>query len=222
MSWIGLTIGMCMKEVNDMKKKKAAISCILLCLCFWFSGCGLAKVPEKVLATSLAVSEKGVITYYYVDAFDKEYYNVSELTTMAMDEVAAFNAGFSDKQESNPVVLQNVETIPDEGGRVVLHYQCDSADTFENFQKAVLFYGTVEEAAGSGYSFSEGVTDVKSGQLISEGEILKNNGQRVIVTDVQAFIYPPAKVVGVMNAVLREDGTVDSTGSLGNVIILMK
>jgi len=195
---------------------------LMTCLVLFLSGCGQAKLPENVKETSLAVDGQGVVSYYFVDDFDKEYYDLSELSSMAMDEVAEFNAQNPGTEKKNPVVLKTVEMVPGTSDKVRLSYEFDSVVTFEKFLDCKLFYGTVGEAILKGNHLTDGVKEVKSGAFLSEEELIKNSGQKVLITDTQAIVYAPGRVAGISKGNYREDGTVDTTQTEGNVIILVK
>jgi uncharacterized lipoprotein YajG len=75
-----------------MKRNKVRSVCACVAAAFMLAGCGTAKVPDVVDVTSLAISEDGQITSYLVDVFDKDYYDISELKTMALEDAADYNA----------------------------------------------------------------------------------------------------------------------------------
>lgn len=178
-----------------------------LCLTAVFlTGCGQAGVPEEIETSAIAVSGKGKITAYLVADFDKAYYDLSELTSMATEEAAEFNAA---KQAGDvaSVVVEKVELLGE--AKVKLTYQFDSWKVYSEFNEGMLFYGTVKEAAEKGYTSGAVLKSVKDGSVMSEEELLQNGDKMLIVTDAAADIYCPEKVTHVSDgASLNEDGSV--------------
>lgn len=197
-----------------MKKRVMAVVCICLLL-MTFAGCGGAGVPDTVETTTICIDKKGGVTYYLAGAFDREYYQLEELTSMAMKEAAEFcrSAGAS------AVTVEKAELVPEDGDRVVITYRFDSCDTFEGFNGSVLFYGTVGEAKDAGYAVNTVLTNEKGEEIPLNADM----DRKVIIMDAKALVYCPSKVTGVSRgAVLKEDGSVDTTAAEGTVSILLK
>ena len=111
-------------------KVKSISACAVIALVL--AGCGAAKVPEVVDVTSIAISEEGIVTSYLVDKFDKDYYSLSDLNTMAIEEAAEYN---SEKQvgENVPLTVEKVEALEDGSDKVVVTHNYDSTDTFMDY-----------------------------------------------------------------------------------------
>jgi len=205
--------------MNKYGKGRVAIG-ILTAL--FLVGCGQAKVPDKVEVSTLAIAGDGTVTSYLVDVFDKEYYDISELTSMAISEAAEYN---TEKQSDKtvPVTVDKIEALKDGSQKIVVTYKYDSTDTFSDFNGSILFYGTVQEALDAGYDFKESLKSVKDGSLMSKEQILAESGKHVVITDEKAKIYCPEKVTYISEgAVYESDGTVDGTQTEDTVVILMK
>lgn len=197
-----------------MKKRVMAVVCICLLL-MTFAGCGGVGVPDTVETTTICIDKKGGVTYYLAGAFDREYYQLEELTSMAMKEAAEF----CESAGASAVTVEKVELVPEDGDRVVITYWFDSCDTFEGFNDSALFYGTVGEAKDAGYAVNAVLTNDKGEEI----PLNADTDKKVIITDAKAFVYCPSKVTGVSGgAVLKEDGSVDTTAAEGTVMILLK
>lgn len=197
-------------------------ACLLLCI-LALSGCGQTKGPDTINTTTISVSDKGAVTAYLVGDFDREYYNLSELTAMAMEEAAQYNTSHA-VQGSTPITVQKVENA-ETGDKVIITYQFDKTDTFNDYCEGVLFYGTVTEAVAEGYGLeSSPLTSVKDGSLVTDGWMKQEAaGRHILITDQKAEIYCPYKVTHISEgAVYNADGSVDATQTEGNVVILMK
>ncbi len=201
-------------------KMKAVGACMAAAL--MMAGCGQTKVPDAVEVTSIAITDKGEVTSYLVEAFDKEYYDLSELTSMANSEVAEYNAE-NQQGETIPVVVEKVEVLENDSSKVRLIQKYSSTDVFMDYNESVLYYGTVEDAVNAGYDLDIVLKSVKDSTLLSKEQLLQETDKYLLVTDENAVIYCPKKVTYVSEgAVYREDGTVDATQTEGITVILMK
>lgn len=178
------------------------------------SGCGQAKVPESVSATTLALDSSGGLTYYLVEEFDKEYYDLAELTAMAREETESF-AGTG-------VSLEKVERPEEAPNKVSVVYHFEDGDVFSQFTGSSFFFGTVSEALDLGFDPGEGLQSVRDGTLKSRDQLAENGGKRLIITDARALIYCPAGVACLKGAKLAEDGSVDASEAEEAVWILLK
>lgn len=198
---------------------------ILLCV-LALAGCGQAGLPDVTDRDVLAVDGKGEITFYLVRDFGKEYYDLSGLASMAMEEAAEYNTSHA-QGNSIPVAVQKVEALEDGSSRVRITYQYDSMDTFNeyngSYKDGTLFYGTVEEAVAAGYGQAEPVVSVKDGSFYNALANQEQTGKHIIITDKKAVIYCPYEVAYLSEgAALRSDGSVEASEVEGSVIILMK
>lgn len=205
-----------------MSKYRIKGVCACMAAVFVLAGCGAAKVPEVVDVTSIAISEEGAVTSYLVDSFDKEYYSISDLTAMAVEEAAEYNTE-NQTGETIPLTVEKVEALTDGSDKVVVTHKYDSTDTFMDYNESVLFYGTVSDAVNAGYKLEVILKNVKDNTLYTEAQILQNPDKYIVITDEKAVIYCPEKIAYVSeNAVYNEDGSVDATLAEGTVVILMK
>lgn len=206
------------EKETPMSRYLKAAACSLLCM-LALLGCGEAKLPEHIEVNTLSVSRDGKVAAYLVSDFEKEYYDIGELTSMAMEEAAAYNTEHA-AGNGTPVVVEKVETLEDGTSRVRISYQYDSADTFNGFNEGDLFFGTVSEAVSAGYPVEAGSLESVTGGAAADGA--KVSGKHVLITDEKAFIYCPYKVAYLSKgAVLNADGSVDTTGTDGSCVILM-
>lgn len=196
-----------------------------LCFCmFALAGCGSAKVPDTVDTTSIVMNEDGTVTSYVVDIFDKDYYNVDELRTMAAEEVAEYNeANTTEDNATKPkVTVEKIELLENTDKVQVLH-QYDSAQTYADFNGSEFFYGTVGQAVAHGYDLDIDLIKANGTDVMNSATLKTNTEKKILITDVKAFIYCPKKVAYVSHeAVMNEDGSVDTTQSDSYIYILMK
>ena len=204
-----------------MLKKFSGLAAFIAC-CLLLSGCGSAKLPETIENTTVAVDSKGVVTSFLVDSFDKAYYNVNELASMAAEDVADYNAEHPVTEEAL-LKVEKVELLAD-GSKVMVQHVYNDSTVYEDYNGQELFFGTVNEAQLAGYDLSALLTSVKDGTPLSQEELMKKPDKtHVLITDVKADIYCPYKVTHVGDGVVyREDGSVNTGEVDGIVVILMK
>ncbi|MBE5883095.1 MAG: hypothetical protein E7291_01535 [Lachnospiraceae bacterium] len=196
----------------------AAGLCMLM-----LTGCGSVALPESIEKNTLSISEEGQITSYLVESFDKDYYDVSELTTMAVEDAAAYNAD-AQAGDSIPITVEEVEMLGT-GADVMITYRYSAGEIYEKHREAVLFYGTVTEALEAGYSMEAvSLSSVKDQTLITEAWMKTEAADKhILITDQQAEIYLPYKVTHISAGVVsNENGSVDTTQTEGRSYILMK
>lgn len=197
-----------------MKKRVMTAVCIC-CLLMSLAGCGGAGMPDMVETTTICIDKKGGVTYYLAGAFDREYYQLDELTSMAEKEAAEY----CESAGASAVTVEKVELVPEGGDRVVITYRFGDCEAFEGFNESGLFYGTAGEAKDAGYAVNVVLTNEKGEEIPLDADM----AGRVIVTDAKALVYCPSKVTGWSEgAALKEDGSVDTTAAEGTVYILLK
>lgn len=194
-----------------------------VCICILLiTGCAAAKLPEVVETTTFSVDKKGVVTSWLVDAFEKDYYKVSELTEMAVKDAADFNMEHR-IEEGDALKVEKVELVAG-GSSVLVQHTYSDTEIFEEYNECEFFYGTVREAKMEGYDLSVLLTDVKNRAPVAKEELLDKQDKRyVLITDAKGIIYCPRKITHVGDGVVyREDGSVDTTQVEGTVVVLMK
>ena len=77
----------------------------------------------------------------------------------------AYNAANAEG-EALPVTVKSVEALQDGSRKVVVKQQYDSVATYSDYNGAVLFYGTVEQAKAQDYDLNVELADVKKGKAV--------------------------------------------------------
>lgn len=186
---------------------------VLVCaMAFLLGGCG--SVPASVGADTIVLEKGGGLTYYLVGDFGKDYYDLSELKTMAEEETAAFNGTVS---------VERVELLENDPQRVSVVYRFDGSGSFSGFTGSSFFYGTVQEAINQGYGLEGVLRSVKDGSVYMQGELLQSGKKMLVITDARAVLYFPAGVTCVSEGLsVAEDGSVDLSGTEETAYILLK
>lgn len=210
-------------------KKYSGFAAALCLLALSLAGCGEEKAPDTIEVSTVSVSKKGQISMWFVEEFTEEYYNLAELTAVALSEVEEFNSSVGGKTAA--VTMKKMELLPESDGKAMVYYQFDSwksctafNEIYEVYENAdTFFYGTVAEALREGFDAKVVLKNVKDGSLLAGDQFAREPDRRVVITDVKANIYCPSKVAYLSGAaVLNEDGSVDATQAEGLVYILLK
>ncbi len=204
--------------MNTIKVKWLA-GCV--CTIILLAGCGSVKAPDVVKVTSIAVAQSGEVTSYLVESFDKDYYNITDLTTMAMSEASEYNAEHTENGVI-PIVVEKVELLEDNSDKVVVTHKFNNADSYTQYNEETLFYGTVSQAKAADYDLNAVYTSVKDGTLLSKEQLEQQADKMILITDAKALFYLPGKVSHISGGIYNADGTVDTTDAEDTVIVLFK
>ena len=187
---------------------------LMLCMTV-FAGCSAAKLPDVIENTSLSIDKTGTVTFYEVDVFDKEYYDLDEMEKLGRELAAAYNTEHQ-TGENAPVVLEEIAEVPGNSGYVMATYSYDSARTYQTYHERTLFYGTVEQAINDGWDFealNKVLFNAKGDKTIVSSAIKDMSKKHVILLEEQTRVYCPYKVAYISeDARLLEDGSVDTSG----------
>lgn len=189
----------------------------LIAVVMLLSACGAAKVPDVIENSSLIIKEDGSVTAHVVDLFDKEYYQLDELSRMASQEVAAFNTSHSGTTRE-AIELEKVERLEGNPDAVIVSMQYDGAESYEEYNGKMLFFGTIAEAENAGYDFSkmnQVLYNPKRDKSMVSSELAGEDMEKkhVILLAEQTRVYAPLKVAYMSeNAKALEDGSIDTAG----------
>ena len=132
-----------------MKTKKISgriISGLLLfAFCLTIAGCEKEASWKKWTTEQMAVEQDGKIIYGVVDSFEKNYYDLDELTGMVVKEVAEFNAQ-KKSGDAVPVTVLEVAKLEEDEGKVRVIYQFENGNYFTQFFGEETIYETLGEA----------------------------------------------------------------------------
>ncbi len=201
-----------------MGKSKWVIA-LLAVMSLLIAGCGKTKLPAACEEPTLFIEKDGAVTVFFVGEFDRDYYDLDELKSMAESDIEEFNkhnflAGDPDAE------LLNVCETAEGSGIVNVIGRFPNADAYtEYMDEEHLFIGTVGEA------FAEGCDDVTLAS-VKKGEMILSEAKpenKLIITDEQLKVICPGKVAAVSGgAQIVSDDIVDTAGCEGMVYILLK
>jgi len=212
------------KKEAPMRKHLKIYMELIMAVCL-LAACGQAKLPDMVERNSIVINKDGGITSYLVRDFDKDYYELSELTVMAREMASEYNS----QNGADSVTARTVEMLNDGSQRVQVIYDYVSYIHFNGFNEESLYYGTVgdavseNKAADTFFGLTLDFSNVKNVRDGSEADGDKLADRHIIIADTNALIYCPEEVAYLSEgAVLNEDGSVDASQTDGIVTIIMK
>ncbi len=196
---------------------------MLLSLFLLLSGCGGKDSWKEWKADQLEINKDGQVIYCVVDGFEKNIYDVDELTGMAVAEAAEFN-GRNKTGDAAPVTVLDVSRLEEEQDKVRVVYRFDTGASYTAFQGETLVYETLEEAVTQKHVFSGSVLyNGEDSLTLDEPGRVKYRTKHVVVTDAKALIHLPEEVLYCSHGVtILKDGSVDTTGCEDTAVILLK
>lgn len=181
------------REYFSVRRKGSLLLASVILLALIFTGCGAEEVEEPITGNALVVTEEGKLVSYLVDTFDKDYYDAEELAAMAMQEAATFS-GEQQLAESDELVIRGAEVWPDTK-QVALIMEFANAESYAAYYGVEVFYGTVAEAEGAGWSLSGKLTDTKKGIVLTDEKLEKYGDKMIFISENEVDIRVPGKII---------------------------
>lgn len=208
--------------MKRMKKMLASLGVVFI-VGIVLAGCEKGDSWEKWTQEQMAIDKDGQIIYCVTDTFDKNYYDLEELTGMAVQEAAQYN-GEHKKGDSTPVTIAEIAKINETSNVVRVVYQFDGYESYSGFIGTKFYFVTLEEAIQKKLIFTGSELYGPSGTItLDEATKEKMKSRHVLVTDVKTLIGLPYDAQYYSHDVkILEDGTADTTGCEDVAVILLK
>ncbi|MBQ6887542.1 MAG: hypothetical protein IJN54_08535 [Lachnospiraceae bacterium] len=153
---------------------------------FSLCACGQNTAKEE---TSVKFEKDGAVVNTIIEDFDETLYNVEDLKSMVLNEVAAFNSASGDKGIS-------VEKLEVKDGKVTVAMTYANAEKYTEFNDKILFFGTIAQAYEAGLSFDIQLTSTKKdGGQIGKEEILQLRDCEIIILEEPVAVVTPSKIL---------------------------
>lgn len=190
------------------------LACIMILV-----GCGNAKAEEPITVSTISISKDGHITYFMVEDFSEDYYDIKEIEEMLSEEITQFN----EEHGKEEISIESVGMAEDGSQNIVIELTFLNADDFSKYIGTDIFYGTMEEAIQEGYEISDNLIDVKKKTTVSLNEITHQDSRHILILEDTLLIKLPLKVVYTSdNVTYMENGNVDTSNTEGVAYIIMK
>ena len=167
-----------------MKRLKLWLGMVLLICCL--TGCGDQVATYD--ATTLIVNDDGTFQEVVVEAFDKSYYDASELESFVKKELQEYNL----RKVSTQISLEEVK-VEEGTAKVTISYKTD--EDYREFNEDTLFVGTVKEAMEEGYSFDQTFTEYGKTETVSTAKVTENGNYGIIITQQATDLVVPNKIL---------------------------
>lgn len=181
------------------------------------AGCGAGS--EDGYREGLTVNKEGQVFLAIQESFDRDYYDLDELKSMAVEEVASYNASRGTEAAK---VVEVQKLSGDEAVQLVYCFQ--DAPAYSGFQEERFFYEKLGEAIKARHLFSGAVLFGKEGEItLDEGNKSKLSEKHVIITETKTVIKPPYDILYYSEGVkILSDGSADVSECSDAAIIVLK
>lgn len=153
---------------------------------FSLCACGQDVSTEE---TSVKIEKDGTVVNTIIEEFDETLYNVEDLKSMVLSEVASFNSASDGKSIS-------VDKLEAKDGKVTVSMTFAGTGQYAEFNEKVLFYGTISEAYQAGLDFDITLNSTKKdGGQIGKEEILGMNDYGIVILEEPIAVMTPSKIV---------------------------
>ena len=206
------------------RRKAGVILCSILCLAMLLlGGCGQTEVPDTLSVPAISVTNKGKVTAYLIEDFDKDYYDLAELQALVTEELAEFNSSHKTAEGQDTVKMISLTEATDGSQTVKLVLEFRNIASYTEYTGMELFYGTVTQAYEAGCDLDKELTSVKDGSTIDKMGIYEHGNKNILIAREKVRIYGPGKALYISTgAALNDDGSVDPSDTEDSTYIIMK
>lgn len=160
-------------------KAKFIGSCILLLTVLLAAGCGDDRYDFA--ETTITVEKRGKVRESIVESFDRDYYDLAELTAEFNDSVTSYNESIG----GDEIRLRNIEL---KDAVIYVDLEFAGPSDYENFVGEQLFVGTVSDAYDNGYTMDVVLKGVEKGDKIDKVRIMGMSDRTIIILSEHARI----------------------------------
>ena len=197
------------------KKMKAVLALVcLLAVCPAFTACGkqMELSAENTSENTVLIRQDGTVEQYITEKFQKDYYNVGDLTEFAKKKISGYNEKADGKRVSLVSVQREKEIVT-----MLLEYQ--SVEDYLEFNSVPGSYMTAEEAEKEGMLPETLYSPSGNGEEIPLEEVTLDSGWYVFSLSEDTDIRFPGEIKYYSNAVLLNQKAVKAEGKETAVII---
>ena len=180
-------------------------------------------LPDTLSVPAISVTNKGKVTAYLIEDFDKDYYDLAELQALVTEELAEFNSSHKTAEGQDTVKMISLTEATDGSQTVKLVLEFRNIASYTEYTGMELFYGTVTQAYEAGCDLDKELTSVKDGSTIDKMGIYEHGNKNILIAREKVRIYGPGKALYISTgAALNDDGSVDPSDTEDSTYIIMK
>ena len=144
--------------------------------------CGCAKDEYDFAETTITVEKRGRVRESIVESFDKDYYDLDELTREFSTSVEDYNEAIGGQE----IRLRGIELKKD--SKIYVDLEFSGPSDYENFVGEKLFVGTVGDAYDNGYTMDVVLKGVEKGDKIDKLKIMSMADRNIIIMSEHARV----------------------------------
>lgn len=144
-----------------------------------FAGC--ADGEEDYDETTIRISRSGKVSESIVESFDKDYYDINELTSEFGDSVSKYNESIG----SDEIKLKKIDL---RDSKVYVDLDFNTPSDYEEFIGESLFVGTISDAYDNGYTMDVVLKGIEDGDKIGKVQIMGMKDRDIIILSEHARI----------------------------------
>ncbi len=192
--------------------------CAILVICFsMLAGCKREEIVikvEDVQTNTVLVKNDRTVQAATVEAFDKQYYNLSELNNFIIEQMNKYNSEVGEEA----ITLNSLEQ---KDGNAVLILNYTSLEHYQQFNKVETTLASMTSAQNGEITIPDVFISAKDGSYISKDVALKNSKYNVLVLNENTDVIVDGSIKYYTNAVLVSSSKLQ-TGTEGETIVIYK
>jgi hypothetical protein len=180
------------------------------------AGCNKNKaiVADDVKANTVLIKNDGTVQAATIENFDKDYYNLEELTTFINEKVNEYNQ----RNGADSVVLGELKLI---GANAVLVLNFKGLGHYNSFADTNAVVTSTNSAKNGEITLPDTFLSAKDGAVISAAEALKNEKYKVLVVQENTEVLVDGTVKYYTNGTLNGKSKIQ-TSTEGDTIVVYK
>ncbi|BCJ93155.1 hypothetical protein acsn021_07240 [Anaerocolumna cellulosilytica] len=196
--------------------KRYILSIVLILSMVMLAGCNKNKeiVAEDVKANTVLIKNDGTVQAATIENFDKEYYNLEELTTYINEKVSEYNQ----KNGVDSVVLGELKLI-DTNAVLIMNFK--SLEHYNYFAETSAVVTSTTSAKNGEITLPDTFLSAKDGAAISAADALKNEKYKVLSIKENTEVLVDGTIKYYTNGRLNGKSKIQ-TSTEGDTIVVYK
>lgn len=197
-------------------KKLVLCTIILLCI-IGTVGCKRKEIfitADVISENTMLAKVDGKLQVITVEAFDKSYYKLSELSEFVKKEINAYN----EKAGSEKVIIDDLRL---RNGKAIMLLTYSGMDQYTNFNEvsAAYFNGGIED---NPLNMPAELISTKDGSIKNCNDVIKNSKYKVLVVNEPYHIIVDGTIKYYSDNAVLEDEDILQSAAEGMTVIVFK